>query len=136
MLTAGGNTIPDAHTISGTVKYYDGIKAVPNAMVALEDNSGTQIANTTTDTNGTYQFTNINRGGNYTIRVSKSDNASGLTSNDQIKIGRHIVGLEIFDSIYKTISGDVNNSGSLTSNDQIKIGRFVVGIDNTLPSGA
>ncbi len=127
--------VPATYTISGTVKYYDEVKVVPDATVVLEDEVGNQLATTTTDTNGFYEFTGVANGGNYVVRVSKSDNASGLTSADQIKIGRHIVGLELFDTIYKNIAGDVNNSGGLTSADQIKIGRFIVSLDPDLPSG-
>ena len=123
------------YAISGTVKYYDGVKVVSNAIVTLEDNIGTEIATTTTDINGFYEFTGVTAGGDYVVKISKNDNASGLSSADQIKIGRHIVGLELFSTIYKTIAGDVNNSGGLTSADQIKIGRFIVGLDANLPSG-
>lgn len=125
-----------SYTISGTIKYYDDIKTVSSTTVILEDNIGTQIATTTTNASGTYQFMGVTSGGNYVVRASKSDNASGLSSADQIKIGRHIVGLEPFSTIYKTIAGDVNNSGSLSSADQIKIGRFIVGLDSNLISGA
>lgn len=128
--------VPATHTISGTVKYYDGVKVVPGAMVILENSVGAKIATTTTNASGSYQFTGVANGGDYVVRLSKSDNASGLSSADQIKIGRHIVGLELFNTIYKTIAGDVNNSGGLTSADQIKIGRFIVGLDSNLPSGA
>jgi len=124
-----------SHTISGIIKYYDGVKVISNATVILENGVGEQIATTITDANGAYQFTSVADGGNYVVRASKSDNNSGLSSNDQIKIGRHIVGLELFSTIFKTIAGDVNNSGGLTSNDQIKIGRFIVGLDSNLPSG-
>lgn len=124
------------HTISGTIKYYDGVKVIPNATVILENSIGTQIASTTTDVNGAYQFAGVTSGGDYVVRVIKTDNAFGLTSADQIKIGRHIVGLELFSIIYKNIAGDVNNSLGLTSADQIKIGRFIVGLDSNLPSGA
>jgi len=126
---------PTTHTISGTIKYYDGTKVIPNALVILEDDIGTQIATTTTDVSGVYQFENIASGSDYVVRASKNDTAIGLTGADQGKIGRHIVGLEIFDSIYKIISGDVNNSGGLTGADQGKIGRFIVGLDSNLSSG-
>lgn len=132
-VTVAGAT---GYTISGTIKYYDSIKTVSSTTVILEDNIGTQLATTTTNASGTYQFTGVASGGNYVVRASKSDNASGLSSADQIKIGRHIVGLEPFSTIYKTIAGDVNNSGGLSSADQIKIGRFIVGLDNNLISGA
>ncbi len=125
------------HTISGTMKYYDGIKTISGAIVTLSNASTSAvIATTTTSGTGTYQFTGVASGGNYLITASKNDNASGLSSADQIKIGRHIVGLELFSTIYKTIAGDVNNSGGLSSADQIKIGRFIVGLDSSLLSGA
>lgn len=126
----------ETHTISGTIKYYDGVKTVSNATVILENDAGTQLATTITDINGFYQFTDVVSGENYVVSVEKSDNASGLTGADQGKIGRHIVQLELFDTIYKTIAGDVNNSGGLTGADQGKIGRFIVGLDSNLPSGA
>jgi len=126
---------PTNHTISGIVKYYDGVKVIPNATVILENGVGAQIATTTTNASGTYQFTGVADGGDYVVRVSKSDNTSGLTGTDQTKIRRHIVGLELFDTIYKNIAGDVNNSGGLTGTDQTKIRRFIVGLDSTLPSG-
>ena len=125
----------ETHAISGTVKYYDGVKTVPGATVILEDGLGAQIATTTTDIGGSYQFTDVASGGDYVVRIDKDDTASGLSSADQIKIGRHKVGLEPFDTIYKIIAGDVNDSGSLTSGDQIKIGRFKVGLDASLTSG-
>ena len=104
--------------------------------MALENNTGIQLATTTTDAIGFYQFTGVASGGNYVVRANKSDNSIlGLSSADQIKIGRHIVGLESFNSFYKFIAGDVNNSGTLTNADQIKIGRFLVRLDSNLPSG-
>ncbi|MEK7496828.1 MAG: carboxypeptidase regulatory-like domain-containing protein, partial [Patescibacteria group bacterium] len=135
-----GQTItitPATHTISGTIKYYDGIKVITNATVILENNTGIQIATTTTDASGFYEFTEVVNGGNYVIKVNKTDNnILGLTGADQGKIGRHIIRLELLDSIYKIISGDVNNSGGLSGADQGKIGRRIIGLDSNLPSGA
>lgn len=122
-------------TISGVAKYYDGVKVVAGATVILEDSSAEEIDRTTTDANGFYQFTGITNGYDYAVRLEKTDNTKGVSSADQIKIGRHIVGLEPFSSIYKVIAGDVNRSGSLTAADQIKIGRFIVGLDSVLSSG-
>ncbi|OJI06771.1 hypothetical protein BK004_02265 [bacterium CG10_46_32] len=134
--SALNSLMSETHAISGTIRYYDGVKTVPGAMVILEDGDGIEIATTTTDIGGSYQFADVASGGDYVVRASKSDNTSGLSGADQGKIGRHIVGLELFDSIYKTISGDVNNSGGLSGADQGKIGRFIVGLDSNLPSGA
>lgn len=125
------------HSISGNVSYYTGLKGISGATVTLENNLGVQINTTTTDSSGAYQFTGVPDGGNYVVRVTKSDlTTSGLSSADQIKIGRHVVGAEPFSQIYKRVAGDVNNSGSLSSADQIKIGRRLVGADSVLISGA
>jgi len=121
--------------ISGVAKYYDGVKVVPGATVILENGSGEEIDRATTDANGFYQFTGIANAYDYAVRMEKTDNTKGVSSADQIKIGRHIVGVEPFSSIYKVIAGDVNRSGSLTAADQIKIGRLIVGLDSVLPSG-
>ncbi|MBI2444218.1 MAG: carboxypeptidase regulatory-like domain-containing protein [Candidatus Magasanikbacteria bacterium] len=127
---------PPARTISGTIRYYDGVKTVPNATVILQNDVGAQLAATTTDSNGRYQFTGVADGGAYGVTVTSTDmSTNGVDSADQTKIGRHIVGLEPFDSIYKIIAGDVNDSGGLTSADQGKIGRFITGLDVNLPSG-
>lgn len=124
------------HTISGTIKYYDGVKVIPNATVTLEDGSSNVLATTTTDSNGLYSFTGVTNGGNYIVVVTKTETSiRGENSADQTKIGRHIVSLETLDSIYKIIAGDVNVDGSLTSGDQTKIGRNIVGLDATLTSG-
>ncbi|MDO8490132.1 MAG: S8 family serine peptidase [bacterium] len=124
-----------SRSISGTVKYYDGVKAIPGATITLTDSNGAVVSVVTTDANGAYQFLDIASGGNYNIQVSKVVSLAGLTSADQIKIGRHIVGQELLASVYKIIAGDVNNSGGLTSADQIKIGRFIVGLDSGFSSG-
>jgi hypothetical protein len=125
-----------SHTLSGTVLYYTSLKAVPSVTVSLTDGVGTPITSTTTDVNGVYSFTGVTDGGNYIVVPSKTDGNGAENSGDQIKIGRHIVGLELFDTIYKNIAGDTNNDGALSSSDQIKIGRHIVGLDTNLTSGA
>lgn len=128
--------VPVNHTISGTVKYYDGAKIIPGAIVTLSD-SGTNavVATTTTSATGTYQFANVLGEKDYTLSLTSSDTSTkGLSGADQGKIGRHWLNLELFDSIYKIISGDVDESGGLSGADQGKIGRFWLGFDSSLPS--
>ena len=125
------------YSISGVVSYYTGLKGVSGATVTLENSLGVQINSTTTNSSGLYLFTGVPDGGNYVVRVTKNDlTTSGLSSADQIKIGRHVVGAEPFSQIYRRVAGDVNNSGSLSSADQIKIGRRLVGTDSFFLSGA
>lgn len=127
------DTTPPVFTISGTVYYYDGIKVVPDATVILEDADGIQLAATITDTDGFYEFTGVDSGGDYVVRIEKDDDDSGVAGTDLTKIRRHIVGLETFDSIFKIIASDVNNSGTTSGTDLTKIRRYIVEIED-LPS--
>lgn len=115
------------YTISGTIKYYDGIKTVSSTTVILEDNIGTQIATTTTNASGTYQFANVPSGGNYVVRALKDDNFStaGVTVSDLIAIKKHTLGTELSD-IYKKIAADFNSSLSITVSDLLMIKKFTL----------
>ena len=140
--TSSVHTLSDAPTtltVTGTIYYYDGAKKVVNATVVLEDSSNNILTTAITDSNGLYTFSSVTSGQDYFIRISSTSvpttSARGVTSADQLKIGRHVVGLELFNSVYKKIAADMNWSGSITSADQFKIGRFFVGIDATPISG-
>ncbi|MFH1129228.1 MAG: immunoglobulin-like domain-containing protein [Patescibacteria group bacterium] len=131
-LTVLAETInPENHTISGTLKYYDGIKVIPGAIVVLENSIGTQIATTTTNANGSYQFTDVVSGGNYVVRVSKNDTSvsNGIDIFDLIKTRRQITEIEIFDSIFKKITADVNTDLSIDIFDLIKTRRYIAEIE-------
>jgi len=121
------------HTISGMIKYYDGVKVVPNAAVTLENNLGVQIASTTTNASGFYQFNAVAAGSDYVVRVIKNDVlTNGVNVTDLIKIKKHTLGTEILDSMYKKIAGDFNQSGSINVTDLIKIKKYTLGTENPL----
>ncbi|MFH1564960.1 MAG: S8 family serine peptidase [bacterium] len=124
-------------TISGTVKYYDGIKAVPNSTVILENNVGAQIAVAITDASGYYEFTGLENGENYVVKIEKDDAITSTEVNglDLTKIVRHITGLETFDSIFKIVASDADETGKINGLDLTKIVRYIVGFDSELPSG-
>jgi subtilisin family serine protease len=121
-------------SISGTVYYYDNVKTVPGATVILENDIGTQLAVTTTTPAGFYQFTDL-ASGNYVVRVSKSDTlvSNGIDIFDLIKTRRHITEIEIFDSIFKKITADVNNDLSVDIFDLIKTRRYIAEIEPLPP---
>lgn len=122
---------PASHSISGTIKYYDGLKKVSDANVVLEDREGNQLASVISDGNGNYQFNDVVGGGNYIIKVQKQDSgASGVSGSDLVKIRRHIVELEKFESVYKIASADFNETGSVSGSDLVKIRRYVVELDH------
>jgi len=125
------------HTISGTVNYYNGEKVVPDATVILSAFSGTHFIfiSTTTDTNGYYEFTDLEEGWNYHISVSKEDDSNEITGSDITMIAQHIVGINPFGSIFQMIASDVNESKSVTGADITMIAQYVVGLITELDSG-
>ncbi|MFH1522943.1 MAG: S8 family serine peptidase [Patescibacteria group bacterium] len=124
-------------TISGTVKYYDGLKPIPDATVILENSNGNQLAAALTNALGFYEFTEVSSGGDYIVRVEKDDNSAfnGVSVSDLIKIRKHLVESEIFNQLFKVIAADVNNSGSVSVADLVKIRRYIAEIDILLPKG-
>lgn len=127
----------DFHMISGVLRYYDDVKVVQNTDIVLKDSMGNNIATSTTDINGYYQFTNIPAGSDYIVTPLKEDLdvANGVNILDIIKLRRHVVKLELFDTLRKEIAGDVNRDGKINILDIIKVRRYVVKLDTVLTGG-
>jgi len=125
--SGGGST----YSISGTVNYYTGSKQVTGAVVNLRNSSGSIIGTVTTGAGGTYQFTNVPEGANYSIDVSKNDNvpSPGVDSSDLVKVRRHTATAEILSTIYKKIAADLNQNLSINSQDLVKARRYTSGAD-------
>jgi hypothetical protein len=58
-----------------------------------------------------------------------------LPPTDIVKIRNHILGLELLDSPYKIIAGDVNNSGGLTALDLAQIRNLILLNISEFPNG-
>ena len=83
-----------------------------------------------TEEKGNYRFSNVASGGNYEIRLNgKGDPLNGVNTRDMIKIRKHILGLEPFDSPYKHIAADTDNSGEISTIDLIAIQKLILGIN-------
>lgn len=82
-----------------------------------------------TEEKGNYRFSRVPRGGNYEIYLQgKGEVVNGVSTRDMIKIRKHILGIEHFDSPYKHIAADTDNSGDITTSDLIGIQRIILGI--------
>ena len=80
--------------------------------------SGGKNTNVMTGQDGSYIFDDLQMERNYTITpVAPDDYANGLTTFDLIKIRKHILGVESFDTPYKHIAADANQSNSVTTYD-------------------
>ncbi len=101
-----------SHIISGHVR--DGSSApVSGADVVLND--GTSIFQVTTESDGSYEFSRLRQGGNYTVSASKahftmappSQTFNNLTSNQTLNFTATATA-----AAFHTISGQITNNGA------------------------
>lgn len=70
--------------------------------------------------------------GNFQLCIEKNDKSiNGVSTADIVKIKRHILGIELFNSPYKILAADVNRSGSILATDLSEIRRAIFGIIDT-----
>jgi hypothetical protein len=87
------------------------------------------------DENGYYLFADIVTNHEYMISPSYNKNwLEGVTTQDIVKIQRHILGLEPFDQPYKWIAADVDKNGRVTSSDIVWLRRLILGKAFEVPS--
>ena len=88
-----------------------------------------------TNSNGSFNL-NLPMYQNYNIKPGKNNTPlNGVTTYDIVKIRKHILGLELLDSPYKIIAGDVNNSGGLTALDLAQIRNLILLNISEFPNG-
>jgi len=107
---------------------------VNNPRGGMVDNIEVNLMNSSlpaqmTKEKGNYRFSNVPRGGNYEVYLKgKGDAVNGVSTRDMIKIRKHILGIEHFDSPYKHLAADTDNSGDITTIDLIALQRLILGI--------
>jgi Cohesin domain/PKD-like domain/Dockerin type I domain len=94
------------------------------------DNYGTM-----TGPDGTYEFTGLEAGQDYTVTPLKDVNPlNGVSTFDLVLMSRHILGIQPLDSPYKRIAADVNNSGSITTFDLVELRKMILFINLEFPN--
>ncbi|MBK7939742.1 MAG: HYR domain-containing protein [Lewinellaceae bacterium] len=85
---------------------------------------------------GEFQFNdNVPMYSNYTLTPTKDDNPlNGVSTYDLVLISKHILGLQPFDTPYKTIAADANSSGSVTTFDVVELRKLILGMYSELPN--
>ncbi len=127
--------IVEKYSISGRLKYYDGIKSIKNTKVILTDEQGNALKDVLTDQNGFYQFNDLPSNASYAVRVEKSGGDSQVNILDIVKTVRHILGKEDFDSIYKKIAADTDNDGAIVGLDITAMVRYILRSATLFPAG-
>ncbi|MEK7255681.1 MAG: T9SS type A sorting domain-containing protein, partial [Bacteroidota bacterium] len=118
---------------------------VLNGKIANEENEGVEdvsvelngnsTASTFTATQGTYQFSGIAAGYDYTVTPHLDQNPlNGVSTFDLVLLNRHILGIISLDSPYKIISADVNRNGVISISDVIDLRKVILHITPTFPN--
>ncbi|HPQ21056.1 MAG TPA: HYR domain-containing protein, partial [Saprospiraceae bacterium] len=109
----------------------EGDDEIPNALVSLNQSGLEPIL---TNSEGEYQFDDMQMGGNYVVNPEKDgDDANGVSTLDLVLIQRHILGLATLSSPYKIIAADVNHDDKITASDLIQIRKLILGLTPQYP---
>lgn len=119
--------------VVGTVTYANALMThLSNVNVKLKSGA-LVVMQTTTNSNGYYQFTNVDPG-SYTLEVTSTKAWGGVNSTDALIIMRHFVGLSPLTGI-RLKAGDVDASTNVNSVDALYVQRRSVGLLNSFPAG-
>jgi hypothetical protein len=125
---AGGNLVAD---LTGTVETEKKL-GVKDVMIEL---NGDATGNTLTSNLGQFQFANLPVGYDYTVTPFHNANPlNGVTTYDIVLLNRHILGLDILNSPYKIIAGDVNKNGVLSASDALDIRKLILNVTDKFPN--
>ncbi len=117
----------------GGVVYTPQALTLEGAEVELATDNGI-IASMQTEEDGAYRFDNMPWNDDYTLTSFKNDDhRNGLSTFDIVKIQKHLLGLEPFDSPYKYIAADVNNNNSVSALDMVELRRLLLGDYDEFP---
>ncbi|HZV71261.1 MAG TPA: T9SS type A sorting domain-containing protein, partial [Saprospiraceae bacterium] len=109
----------------------------PVGTVNVSLNSNTQsIYEMTTIENGRYVLVVPQvEGQRYQVIPKRSDEPrNGVSTLDLVRIQKHLLGIEAFDSPYQFIAADANNSEQVSAIDLIEIRKLILGIYQEFPN--
>ncbi len=88
-----------------------------------------------TDQSGVYTFSTLPAGDQYYLRGYKNiDFLQGVSTLDLIKIQKHLLGLQRFDSPLQFIAADANGSNTVSTLDIVDLRKLILGRIHELPN--
>lgn len=114
----------------------EGVEEVVVNLNGSPANTGQPMASQTqTNGLGGYQFANLPMGYDYSVTPSLDvEPLNGVTTFDLLLLHRHVLGMELLDSPYKLIAGDVNRTGVLSVTDVVDLRKLILHIEEELPN--
>ncbi len=109
---------------------------VPEVMIELEGEDQL-LQTTTTGADGTYQFSTLALGGDFTVQPAHAVavDLTIVTVADVVAIGNVILGRGTFATGYDYLAADVDQDQFLSVGDMVAIQRVILGLDNIYESG-
>lgn len=119
--------------IAGSINTYDG-RSIKNTMVDLSMDDQPYDRDMTSD-EGQYAFSTLEMLHDYMIspKGENDDYLNGVSTADLVKIQRHLLGKEEFDTPYLLIAADANNTRSVSAADISALRKLILGIYSELP---
>lgn len=113
--------------IGGRIRMPNG-KAVTNTFPVINSAMAGHPDTVPTTNTGQYEF-QVLRGLDYTVSVFRNvqDYLNGVTTLDMVLIGRHIIGVQPFQSRWQLVASDVNNDKRISVLDMIEIRKLILG---------
>jgi plastocyanin len=129
----GSVVVANCTNISGVVRYDNvGGSLMTNSTVNLKQ-GGVVVAQTTTDLQGHYSFSNLALG-TYVLDGTSAKPWGGVNSADALQILRHFVNLTPLQGI-RRLAANVDGSPAVNSVDALYTTRRFVGVVNAFPAG-
>ncbi len=114
--------------IAGLVKTPDG-REIQSSLISIEDD----LNITEQSTSSNYAFNNLPLGKNYKVHIKNDqDYLFGVSTQDIVKIQRHILGKEIFKNVWQYLAADVTNDEKITTSDIVALRKLILGVDQKL----
>jgi len=132
LVTDENNLCPDMNMVdvSGEV-YTEILENIEGVQVDLD---GSELGYMT-DSSGSYVFSDMPIGGNYTVVPKKDgDDLNGVSTLDLILIQRHILGIQKLNSPYKLIAADIDKNGKISALDLIELRKLILGVYPSFPT--
>jgi len=127
---------PPSNTVqqAGTVRYGNTAQTpMTNTTVKLMDSNGTQIALTTTNASGDFNFGQVPVG-NYYVQFQTNKPWGGITATDALNITRHFSNTQLLTGI-RQLAADVNASNTINASDALQASQRFVAQRSSLTAG-
>ncbi|MFZ1515830.1 MAG: T9SS type A sorting domain-containing protein [Saprospiraceae bacterium] len=120
------NKGPIKGTITGNIRTSSGVETKPVDVMLYQNGSMMRQMS-----GSPYSFGDLKLNQSYQVSPDRNDEPlNGVTTNDIVKIQKHILGLAEITDPYKLLAADVNASKGITASDMAELRKLILGINS------